>query len=74
MDIFCYDLVQDKIDLVRHDLSIRDYYMEKNALPFIEYGYTQEQVYDAMNNSNGNWLDFLITIGSTRRSKVAKSN
>jgi hypothetical protein len=74
MDSFCYDLTQDKIDLRYHDLDIRNYYMEKNTTPFIDFGYTQEQVYDAMNNSGGDWLGFLITIGSTRRSKVAKNN
>ena len=71
MDSFLENLVQDKADLETHDLNIRDYYTDTNLRYFVDYGYTQKQVEDAIDASNDNWLDFLINIGSTRRLKGA---
>ena len=71
MGTYLYDLSKNKVDLSKADLGIRDYYLEENTKPFIDFGYTADQVYEAMNSCNGDYLDFLIKIGSTRRLKGA---
>lgn len=71
MGTFLYDLNKAQKDLATDNLDIRNYYIEKNMNPFINFGYTTEQVYDAVNASDGDYLEFLIKIGSTRRQKGA---
>lgn len=64
-------LVEENKDLSTDSLDIKNWYLEKNMKFFVEQGYTEMQVCDAINSGNGNYLDVLIAMGSTRRLKGA---